>query len=393
MTKSASVLSVFSGLGGLDIGLEAAGFDCVGCIEIDDTARRSLKVNRPEWHQIEPGDVLLAARDLKPKDLGLKVGELTLLAGAPPCQPYSKAAMWAPDAWNGLADERAQPLHSFLSLVDRFQPAAVVMENVSGFARGRHSAVPTILSALARINERHKTSYWLDVQHLWANEYGVPQKRQRAILVALRDGGTLTWPEATHRDEPCRAWDALAEIDDDEPAPRPTGRWAELLPSIPEGWNYLWHTNRGGGLPLFGYRTRYWSFLLKLAKDQPSWTIPAQPGPSVGPFHWDSRPLRTSELLRLQTFPADWVVEGARREQVKQVGNATPPLLAELVGRSVAQAVGAQPAVGAPIHGVPRRDDLPPATIPADVPSQYARMAGEHPDHRGTGRGPMPRGS
>ena len=63
------------------------------------------------------------------------------------------------------------------------------------------------------------------------------------------------------------------------------GKWVGLLPSIPEGKNYLWHTSRGGGLPLFGWRTRYWTFLLKLAKNRPSWTIQAQPGPAVGPFH------------------------------------------------------------------------------------------------------------
>src|SRR3546814_15139025 len=60
------------------------------------------------------------------------------------------------------------------------------------------------------------------------------------------------------------------------------GKWADLLPSIPEGQNYLWHTERGGGIPLFGWRRRYWNFLLKLAKNKPSWTIQAQPGPATG---------------------------------------------------------------------------------------------------------------
>ena len=85
-----------------------------------------------------------------------------------------------------------------------------------------------------------------------------------------------------------------------------------LLPSIPEGENYLWYTNRGGGLQLFGWRTRYWSFLLKLAKSLPSWTIQAQPGSAIGPFHWRSRKLTTREMCRLQT-PTAQLVEAAKR--------------------------------------------------------------------------------
>lgn len=323
------MLSAFTGLGGLDLGLEAAGYRSVGCIEVNDTARRSLKANRPEWPILDPGDVQVVAQTLRPRHLGLAPGELSLLSGAPPCQPYSKAAMWSLTAWNGLDDDRATPLHSFLNLADHFLPEAVLLENVPGFVKGRHSALSVIDHALNEINRRNGTSYKLHHEILQADHYGVPQRRQRAILIALRDGSAPPWPTPTHADPPCRAWDALHDLDDTSPAPRMTGKWADLLPSIPEGWNYLWHTNRGRGQPLFGYRTRYWSFLLKLAKAEPAWTVPAQPGPANGPFHWDNRPLRTSEMLRLQTFPAAWVVEGARRDQVVQVGNATPPLLGE----------------------------------------------------------------
>src|SRR5207302_1512865 len=95
------------------------------------------------------------------------------------------------------------------------------------------------------------------------------------------------------------------------------GYWTGLLPSIPEGRNYLYHTRHGGGVELFGSRRRYWSFLLKLAQDLPAWTIPAKPGPSTGPFHWESRPLAVEELLRIQSFPADWNIAGNRTTQVK----------------------------------------------------------------------------
>src|SRR5690606_25036105 len=92
---------------------------------------------------------------------------------------------------------------------------------------------------------------------------------------------------------------------------------------------------RGGGSPLFGWRRRYWTFLLKLAKNRPSWTIQAQPGPAVGPFHWNNRRLSSRELCRLQTFPDDVEIYGSRVSVQKQLGNAVPSLLAEVIGREI----------------------------------------------------------
>ena len=148
----------------------------------------------------------------------------------------------------------------------------------------------------------------------------MPQRRRRAIVLATRGLPDFKWPEPTHERKPVRDWDALADVEVLDP-PIAYGKWSGLLPTIPEGHNYLWHTPRGQGRPLFGYRTRFWSFLLKLSKAQPSWTLPAQPGPSTGPFHWDSRPLTAQESLRLQTFPVEWYVSGQFRDQIRQIGN------------------------------------------------------------------------
>ena len=114
----------------------------------------------------------------------------------------------------------------------------------------------------------------------------------------------------------------MAVSEDEDLAVR--GKWADLLPSIPEGSNYLHHTDRGEGMPLFGWRRRYWTFLLKLAKNRPSWTIQAQPGPAVGPFHWSNRRLSVRELSRLQTFPDDVNIVGGARigsEATRQRGS------------------------------------------------------------------------
>ena len=386
-----TVLSGFSGVGGLDLGLEAAGFTHVGCIELDETARRSLKANRDdEWPLLDAGDILEVAATLSPTDVGLRRRELTLLAGAPPCQPFSKAAQWSRTSRIGLDDERSGSLDGFLDLVETFLPRAILLENVTGFAQGAIAALPEIERSLVQINSRWGTQYRPEPRVLDAASFGVPQHRRRAIIVALRDGGRLAWPTATHDQEPMRAWDAIGQLSVADP-PVAAGKWADLLPSIPEGQNYLWHTSRGGGRPLFGYRTRYWSFLLKLAKDKPSWTLPAQPGPSTGPFHWSNRPLAVEELLRLQSLPADWIVEGSYRDQVRQIGNATPALLAEVIGRAILSALRLpQPRDGLKL-AVPRLTRVPTASPPEEPIAVFRSLEGDHPDHPGPGLGPKAR--
>ena len=389
---SLSCLSTFTGAGGLDLGLEAAGFDVVGCVEADDSCRTTLAANRPGWRQLGPQDVIAFAKKLKGGRRPDELNDVDLLAGGPPCQPYSKAAQWRPSGRAGLDDPRAAALDGFLDLIDIFTPRAVLIENVSGFAKGRSSSVGHIREALATINKRQGTRYELDFEVLDAADYGVPQKRERALLVAFREGvDGWQWPVTTHAAQPTTAWDALHDIVLND-VPVPQGKWAALLPSIPEGQNYIWHTNRGGGQRLFGYRTRFWSFLLKLAKTQPSWTVPASPGPSTGPFHWDNRPLAPIEVLRLQGFPADWELRGSLRAQLRQAGNATPPLLAEVVGRSVARHLNPQlNQTKSYRHAIPRAKDQPPSPEDvAPVPAKYRELVGVHNDHPGPGKGPSP---
>lgn len=382
MAKRLTSLSTFTGLGGMDLGLEAAGFETLACVEWDESARRSIKANRGDaWNLLPEGDIAEVAKALRPNDLGLAAGELDLLAGAPPCQPYSKAAQWAEGARSGLLDRRSQYLDDYLDLLLAFRPKVAVIENVRGFVLGRTSALSHIESRLG------SSGYRIEHRVVDAGDHGVPQFRSRAIVVLTRLSGELLWPTASPR---TTAWDAIGDIAFDEAEPVMKGKWADLLLSIPEGENYLWHTNRGGGSPLFGYRTRYWSFLLKLAKDRPSWTLSAQPGPATGPFHWDNRPLRVQEMLRLQTFPVDWVVEGgARSDRVRQVGNATPPLLAEAIGRAIRAHITDEAVAGEElVLGLPQRRPIPEARAATSTPAKFHGLVGEHPDHPGHGKGP-----
>jgi DNA (cytosine-5)-methyltransferase 1 len=222
-------------------------------------------------------------------------------------------------------------------------------------------------------------------------------------MIAARDGTKFRSPKPTHQspDEASldlfqrilptyrTAWDALADVD-----PEPSeelevrGKWADLLPSIPEEGNYLHHTERGQGLPRFGWRRRYWSFLLKLAKSRPSWTIQAQPGPAIGPFHWKSRRLAVRELCRLQTFPDDVKILGGWTSQQRQLGNAMPSLLAEVLGRAIREQLLGLPPLADPLKLLPPDRSPPPDPEPdAPVPPKFSKMIGKHSAHPGTGKG------
>ncbi|WP_419838409.1 DNA cytosine methyltransferase [Candidatus Poriferisodalis sp.] len=385
-----SVFSAFTGLGGMDLGLESAGFCSVGCLETDHEAKLTLKANRGDlWPLVGNGDIAVAASELQPHDVGVGPGGLDLLAGAPPCQPFSKAAQWTATARLGTADARSTCLDHFFQLARRLQPRVLLLENVPGFVRGPTSQLTKLRVLTRELGRYCDAHYELDFRILNAADYGVPQNRHRAIIVISRVG-PFTWPSAS--DERRTAWDALHDAPANDRRPQARGKWADLLPTIPPGENYQWHTSRGGGCSIFGYRTRYSSFLRKLHPQQPSPTIASTIGPANGPFHWANRPLSVWEMKRLQSLPSDWAIEGNTYAQVRQVGNATPPLLAEIMGRALARHLdGAVPTNMLRLQ-LPRAAtacQLPP--LPRRLPPKYSPLVGDHPDHPGAGMGPKPR--
>ena len=391
-----TVISLYTGAGGLDLGFEAAGFTTSVAVELDGNARSTLRENRPDWKQPEDGDALrIDAKELL-RLAGLRRRQVDALIGGPPCQPFSKSAFWAAGTTRRLDDPRARTLEVMLDIAEATLPRVLVIENVRGIAyREKDEAMKLLEQRLAEINERHGTRYTTTVAYLQATDFGVPQIRERAFLVSFRDGQRfeaplpVTGPRATR--PMATAWDAIGGMD---AGPELLGRlatqgkWADLLPSIPEGQNYLWHTDRGGGLPLFGWRTRYWSFMLKLAKDRPAWTIQADPGPATGPFHWDSRLLSIDEMARLQSFPVGYRISGDYRAARRQIGNAVPPALAEAVARRIAATLRKgryEPELSLSVSPVGQ----PPApAVPVPVPNAFLPLAGDHADHPGTGKGP-----
>jgi DNA (cytosine-5)-methyltransferase 1 len=369
MASLLPVIDLFSGAGGLSLGAVEAGCDVRLSIDNDEVSCRTIEANSDFLEgRVECADVTdLTGADLRAA-AGLGASDPLLVVGGAPCQPFSKAAYWveagdeaayrrARAAGEGVArpsppefarpDARRTLVEEYWRLVDEADADGFVFENVRGITHPRNRPVLEALEAAAQ-----RRGYRTRFVAANAADYGVPQRRQRVFLLGSKQRRPDA-PEATH---------ALGEIAEDEgkiphvaagPALSPyegedffepeevvEGRWAEHLKTVPPGGNYKAHTAWGGHPnPTWETETRYWNFLLKLSPDLPSWTVNASPGPWTGPFHWETRRLRTPELAALQTFPDGYRFEGTRRERVRQIGNAVPVLLAQRMVEAAASAL------------------------------------------------------
>jgi DNA (cytosine-5)-methyltransferase 1 len=345
-----TTISLYSGCGGLDLGLKWAGFDTKVCVDTEHDACISLRLNQFAPHILER-DITSVSSDELMALAGISVGELDLLAGGPPCPPYSKSRFYRKEKPRALDDPASVTLREYMRVLADLRPKAFILENVPGLAYKVHSdALELVLDMAERLG------YVAHYRVLNAADYGVPQVRQRLFIVGVLPAYTFAFPEPTH-EEPSsqqplfgarRPWvtagEAIGDLDTPENASdeghRAGGQYRHLLEEIPPGDNYLFFTaERGHPAPLFKWRSRYWSFLLKLAPDRPSWTIQARRSNNMGPFHWRNRILRIEEIKRLQSFPDEWQIFGRVESQWRQIGNAVPPLLASAIGRSIASAL------------------------------------------------------
>jgi len=340
-----TAVSLFSGILGIEIALGRLGFSTRYAIDLDPVAKAVKDANARhlgtfpyvagDLRSVEPQEILEVA--------GLEPGELTILTGGPPCQPFSKSG-----GRSGVLDERGRLFARYLDYLDVLRPQAFVLENVRGMVSSRGGADFRLI--LDAFDESGYTLYWKVVD---AANYGVPQFRQRLFLVGFRERIRFAFPRETHgSDEDTEqtlfsdvqpfvtAGDAIRDLAGVVAPPPYSGQFAHLLSAIPPGLNYSYYTaERGHPQPIFGWRSKYWYFLLKGHPERPSLTVQAQPGNNTGPFHWDGRRFAVEELRRLQSFP-DWLsLDVPYYVAHRLIGNAVPPLLAEAIGASVADAL------------------------------------------------------
>lgn len=344
-------ISLFSGAGGLDLGIEQAGYTVTAAVEPDRDAADTLEKN---FHglvgPVIREDVLQVTTERLLHAAGLGGGQRPdLLVGGPPCTPFSKSGFWL--GWKRAGhDPDASLLQEYTRVLAEAQPRALLLENVYALTYDNRASRPAFKRLLREIDAAGYDYRW---QVLNAADYGVAQSRPRLFIVGARKGepvpelpspihggkwerrdtGNLSRPHVT-------AGEALAGLaTEPEPGEEVRGKWGHLLPEIPPGENYLHLTaERGHPDPVFEWRSRYWSFLLKLSPDKPSPTIQAQPGPNVGPFHWDNRRLRVPELKRLFGYPDDFDLVGNRASIQAQLGNSVPPPVARAVASEIARA-------------------------------------------------------
>ena len=324
-------IELFAGGGGLALGMEKAGFHHVMLNEFDHAACQTLKTNRPGWNVIE-GDV----HDI---DFTPYRGKVDFLSGGFPCQAFSYAG-----EKRGFEDARGTLFFELARAVKEIQPKVFMGENVRGlFTHENGQTLQVIKDVIADLGYT-----LIEPRVLKAIMYQVPQKRERLILIAIRndiaDKVTFHWPAPYHKILTLR--DAFykgvlynTDVPDSIGQKYPQ-RKKEIMDMVPMGgnWNSLpleiQKEYLKGSFELGGGKT---GIARRLSLDEPSLTLTCAPAmKQTERCHpLETRPLNVREYARIQTFPDDWQFCGKMDAQYKQIGNAVPVNLAAAIGRAV----------------------------------------------------------
>ena len=361
--NSLTVVSLFSGALGLDLGFHLNGFDVRIANDLEPSAAEVARVNLPELpflccdiNDVTPAEILRKA--------GLKRGKVDVLIGGPPCQPFSTAGKR-----QGFNDVRSSPIIAFLAAIKEMQPRLFVMEEVTGLLSSRLEHVPEIErddENLTTEQEHGSAFRWLISQMdetgydycygvLNAANFGAPQSRNRIVFIGTKRG-TASLPQPTHgceREEDLfndnsnlKPWNTFWEATANLIEPGACGKYAKgLVPRmklVPPGgyWRHLPKQDipdaMGGAVDAAGGKM---GFYRRLAWDEPSPTVvtsPAQKGTVFG-HPYEQRPLSVAEFKRLQGFPDSWQIPGASAVQYKLIGNAVSVHMSSAIARHVAQ--------------------------------------------------------
>ncbi len=324
-------VELFAGGGGLALGMEKAGFKHIMLNEIEHDACLTLKKNRPQWNIIEENVQLL--------DFAAYRGKVDLLTGGFPCQAFSYAGNKG-----GFADTRGTLFFELARAMKEIQPRVVMCENVRGLLS--HDKGRTLEVIKATICE---LGYHLvEPKVLQAVQYQVPQKRERLILIAVRNdlvaNAHFSWPAPYHRimnlrdafyagdlypcDVPQSDGQRYPEKKQKVLAPVPMGgNWKDLPTDVQK--EYM-----AGSLLLPGGKT---GIARRLSLDEPALTLTCAPAQKQTErcHPLETRPLTIREYARIQTFPDEWAFAGSVSSQYRQIGNAVPVNLAYAIGRAL----------------------------------------------------------
>lgn len=357
-------ISLFTGAFGLDLGMEEAGFHTVSVVEKDRDAAKTIALNRPflqesavsrEIEKVSSQELLEEGGRVLDLGRALRSGEVDLVTGGPPCQPFSTAGKRG-----SVMDPRGSLFMDFTRIVKEVQPRFFLMENVRGLLSAplRHRPInqrgrdypplesDEIAGAALRVvlAEMEELGYNVVYNLLEAADYGVPQNRERVVFIGSRDGEAATFPLPKYCKDGNKLpkWrtlgDAITSLVDPEPEfmtySESRLKFLRLL-QAGQNWRHLPEElkkeamggayNSGGGKVGF-YRRLSW--------DKPSPTITTSPHQKATDMCHpvELRSLSVRESATIQTFPDDWIFYGSVSSKYKQIGNAVPVILAKEIG-------------------------------------------------------------
>lgn len=326
-----TVLELFAGAGGMALGLEKAGLKSVLLNEIDPHACNTLRANRPSWN--------VAQGDVSKMDFTSYRNTVDVLAGGFPCQAFSYAGKKL-----GFEDTRGTLFFEFARAVKEVNPKILLAENVRGLLN--HDNGRTLATIKNIIADSGYTLFGPRI--LKAIFYKVPQKRERLILVAVRNdlanGVDYQWPVPynkilTVKDTLKKGLLYDCDVPESEGQKYPK-RKAEILSMVPPGgyWRDLPEDiQKEYMLKSFYLGGGKTGMARRLSWDEPSLTLTCAPAQKQTErcHPEETRPLTVREYARIQTFPDDWIFEGSMSAKYKQIGNAVPVNLSFAVGKSI----------------------------------------------------------
>ena len=342
------VISFFSGAMGLDLGLEQAGLHIRICQDFDESCVKTIEAN---GKNAVLGDI----RNIRPEDIlnktGLKQGEPFLVCGGPPCQPFSTAGKRL-----GINDPRGSLFMDYIRMINYIRPRFFIMENVKGIMSSPlksnldkpldENSPKTVLDVI--LSEFNKLEYKTVYGILDAVNYGVPQFRERFVLIGSRDYEDIFLPIPTnfqmHQNKEM-LWKTTGDaIKDLENNPGECASFSDerlqYLRMVPEGGNWkdlpkdILEKAMGGAYSSGGGKV---GFYRRLSYSQPSPTVVTSPVQKATMMchPTQDRPLSIKEYARLQQFPEDWNFVGTTSAKYRQIGNAVPVGLAKAIGKAI----------------------------------------------------------
>lgn len=340
------VLDLFSGVGGLSFGLQQSGFNIVSAIEYDDSIARSMAKNHKDTKVIT-GDI----RDLDPKIVKRKIGNIDLIVGGPPCQGFSLKG-----ARRGLKDERNFLYVNFVNYLECFKPKYFIMENVPNILGQNNGFFKDKI-----LDDFNKIGYIVDFDVLNAVDYGVPQNRKRAIFIGTKMKNKIILP-VPNAHKKITVWDAISDLSYLE-----SGEGA-----FESNYKYKAKTEyqklmRKNSSKLYNHiATNHLNIALdrlkrippekgkeflnekitstfgqtwgRLEKNNQSPTIITRfdtPSNGKNSHPYLHRAITPREAARIQSFPDTFIFWGKKTSVIKQIGNAVPPLLGKALGAQI----------------------------------------------------------